>query len=221
MNFHALTIFPEMFEALTRSRIVQRSLESKLFTLQLHDLRTFAEDKHRTVDDVPFGGGAGMIMKPEPIAKAIESVTAPLTSKVRRIYLSPKGRLWNQNEAQRLLSYDHVVLLCGRYQGVDQRLIDGWIDEEISVGPYILAGGELPAMIVMESMIRLIPGVLGNEASLQGETHGQEDPEYPQYTRPRDFRGAVVPEVLLSGNHADIEKWRAQAAKNYKPKFSK
>jgi tRNA (guanine37-N1)-methyltransferase len=157
-----------------------------------------------------------MIMKPEPLVKAIETVSQLGQGSLRRIYLSPKGNVWNQEHAERLLQYDRLIFLCGRYQGVDQRVIDGWIDEEISVGPYILSGGELPAMILIDSMIRLIPGVLGNEDSLKGETLSQVDPEYPQYTRPRSFRGLEVPEPLLNGNHQVIATWRQEAAKKIK-----
>lgn len=218
MDFNILTIFPEIFSPFATSKIVSRALDKKLFQIQLHDIRDYCTDKHQSVDDVPYGGGAGMIMKPEPLVAAIEAVSKKCPGKLRRIYLTPKGSTWNQTHAKRLLAYEHLIILCGRYQGVDQRVVDGWIDEEISIGDYILAGGEIPAMVMMETMMRLIPGVLGNEASLQGETHTQENPEYPQYTRPRDFRGHLVPEVLLNGNHAEIEKWRQAEASKIKPK---
>src|SRR5688572_20279571 len=156
IRFNILTIFPEMITPLTESKIVQRAIENKLLDICCHDLREYATDKHQRVDDQPFGGGAGMIMMAEPLVNCIEDVTAKAPGTVRRIYLTPKGKPWTQAEAKRLLKYENLILLCGRYQGVDQRVIDGWIDEEISIGPYVLAGGELAAMVVTETVLRLI-----------------------------------------------------------------
>src|SRR6185436_20350878 len=179
IRFNILTIFPEMMTPLTESKIVRRAIENKLLDIGCQDLRDYAPDKHKRVDDQPYGGGAGMIMMAEPLVSCIEAVTARAQGTVRRIYLTPKGTPWTQTEAKRLLNYDNLILLCGRYQGVDQRVIDGWIDEEISIGPYVLAGGELAAMVVVETVLRLIPGVLGNDASRSQETFEQELPEYP------------------------------------------
>ncbi len=210
MDFNLLTIFPEMFSGFLKSQILRRSIAAGLFQIHIHDLREFTNDKHRSVDDTPYGGGPGMIMKPEPLVHAIESVSAKKSGTIRRIYLSPKGKLWSQTEATRLLKYENLILLCGRYQGIDQRVIDGWIDEEISIGNYILSGGEIAAMVLMETMVRQIPGVLGNQASLKQETGSDADIEPPHYTRPREFRGRVVPEILFSGNHDAIASWRQQ-----------
>jgi tRNA (guanine37-N1)-methyltransferase len=208
MRIDILTIFPQAFDLLTASKIFARGKQANKFEFFVHDLRTFATDKHRTVDDEPFGGGAGMVMKAEPLVNAIEAVTQP-DKKVQRVYLTPKGRTWSHSEARAYLDFDQVILLCGRYQGIDQRVIEGWIDDEISIGDFILSGGEIPALVVTETIVRLIPGVLGNEDSLMGETFENGLTEWPLYTRPRNFRGKSAPQVLLSGDHQAIAKWRS------------
>jgi tRNA (guanine37-N1)-methyltransferase len=215
-RFHVLTIFPQMFAALRVSKIFARAEERNMIGLEVVDIRAYSDDKHQSVDDAPYGGGPGMVMRVEPIVAAMEKVAQGISGNARRIYLSPKGRTWTQEEAKRLLAYSDVVLVCGRYEGIDQRVIDGWIDEEISAGPYILSGGELPAMMVIETMARLLPDVLGNAASLAEETVANGLPEYPHYTRPRIFRGLTVPDVLTSGDHAAIAKWRRDMAGKHK-----
>ncbi len=189
-------------------------------TIKLHNIRDYATGKHRTVDDAPYGGGAGMVMKPEPIVAAIEDVV-DTKKESRRIYFSPQGKVLKQSDLQRFQSYEQLVLLCGHYEGVDERVMEGSIDEEISIGDYVLTGGELPAMVFVDALTRLIPGVVGSEESLKEESFSSgvsTDPgsillEYPHYTRPPEFRGMKVPEVLLSGDHAKIEQWRREQAK--------
>ncbi|MDP3976063.1 MAG: tRNA (guanosine(37)-N1)-methyltransferase TrmD [bacterium] len=210
MKFHVLTLFPELFKAFQKESIIGRALRGKKVGIKMVPLRGFGLGKHRKVDDIPYGGGGGMLMSCEPLFKAFESVTAK-GKKVRSIYLTPQGRRYTQRTAERLSKYDEIILLCGHYEGVDQRVLDELIDEEISIGDYVLTGGELPAMVVMDGVIRLLPGVLGQEESHQLDSFSKAfagKREYPHYTRPAEFRGLKVPEVLLSGNHAEIEKWR-------------
>ena len=213
MDFNVLSIFPGMFQGMFDTKIITRAIDNKLFSLNVHDIRTFTTDKHHTVDDTPYGGGPGMVMKPEPLVNAIEHVEKNTAHPPYRIYLTPKGTPWTQERAQSLLTKKNLLLVCGRYRGIDQRVIDGWIDEEVSVGPFILGGGETAALVILETMIRLIPGVLGNEDSLSDETTlDQHEP--PQYTKPRVFRGHRVPEALLSGNPKLIEAWQRSLTKN-------
>ncbi len=205
-NYNIITIFPHIFESYFGESIIKRAREKKLIDINTVNLRDFTTDKHRTVDDTPFGGGAGMVMKVEPIWKAVESVRTPES---RVILFSAKGKKYTQRDAKRLSQYDNLVLICGRYEGVDERVVKNIADEEISIGDYVLTGGEIPAMVLVDSITRLIPGVLGNEESIKDESHNSEGYlEYPQYTRPEDFQGWKVPEVLLSGNHKEIEEWR-------------
>ncbi len=208
MKITILTLFPEMFSALGAS-ILGRAQKEKKLELEVVDIRDYTEDKHQKCDDYPFGGGAGMVMMAQPIGSAIEAVDPGHGA--RRIYLSPKGRTLKQEHIFRLAEEEHLVLLCGHYEGVDQRAIDLFIDEEISIGDYVLTGGELPAMVLVDCVSRYIDGVL-SPASLVDESFSDGLLEYPQYTRPVEYRGLAVPEVLRGGNHAEIDKWRHEQA---------
>lgn len=209
MKCSIITIFPEMFPGYLGESVIGRALKQGLATLECVDPRAFTTDRHRSVDDVPFGGGAGMVMKPEPLAKAIESV-GPCDKK---ILLAPAGRTFTQADAWAWSQLDHITLVCGRYEGVDERVRDTLIDDVVSIGDYVLTGGEVAAMVILDAAIRLIPGVLGNADSLAQESHGGDGLlEHPHYTRPSDWRGRKVPEVLLSGHHARIEGWRRRAS---------
>lgn len=208
MKITILTLFPEMFSALGASILGRAQKEGKL-QIEVVDIRDFTEDKHQKCDDYPFGGGAGMVMMPQPIGSAIEAVDPGHGA--RRIYLSPKGKALKQEHIFRLCEEEHLVLLCGHYEGVDQRAIDLFIDEEISIGDYVLTGGELPAMVLTDCVARYVEGVLSPE-SLVDESFSEGLLEYPQYTRPVEYRGLAVPEVLRSGNHAEIDKWRHEKA---------
>ena len=208
MKISILTLFPEMFSALNES-IIGRAQKSGKIELEIVNIRDFAEGKHKKCDDEIFGGGAGMLMMAEPIVKAVESVKTP-ESVV--IYTSPKGQTLCQSVVEDLAEEKHLVIICGHYEGVDQRAIDLCVDREISIGNYVLTGGELPAMVIADSVARYVPGVITAESLLE-ESFTGENLEYPQYTRPRIFRGLEVPEVLLSGNHAEIKKWRESHSK--------
>ena len=209
MKITVLTLFPEMFTPLQGS-IIGRALESGKLDIEIVNIRDYAENKHYKCDDYPFGGGAGMVMMPQPIGSAISAVDPDHGA--RRIYLSPKGKTFKQDMVFSLLNYEHIVLLCGHYEGVDQRVIDLYIDEEISIGDYVLTGGELPAMVVCDCLARYVDGVISTQ-SLVDETFGENGLEYPQYTRPAVYEGVAVPEVLLSGNHAEIDAWRRQKSR--------
>lgn len=212
MKIDILTIFPEMFEGPFKESIIKRAQEKKLVEIKIHDLRDWTEDKHKTVDDKPFGGGPGMIMKVEVIDKALKDLKLK-NSKV--ILLTPQGKIFKQKVAQELNKIKHIILICGHYEGFDERIREHFADEEISIGDYVLTGGEIPAMVVVDSVVRLIPGVVGNEKSTKDESFSPPAGglEYPQYTRPADYKGKKVPEVLLSGNHKEIDKWRKEQAK--------
>ncbi|MGC8794440.1 MAG: tRNA (guanosine(37)-N1)-methyltransferase TrmD [Bryobacteraceae bacterium] len=217
MIFHVLTIFPDFFRGPLDYGVLARARKSGLLEVRVHNLRDFAHDRHRTVDDRPFGGGEGMVLKPEPIFEAVESIWPERHPGRRVILLSAQGRLFNQKMARELAGYDELFLICGRYEGVDERVAQHLADEEVSIGDYVLSGGELAAAVLIDVIARLLPGVLGNEASARSESFSAEGDElaildYPQYTRPAEFRGWRVPEVLLSGNHAEIRRWRRQAA---------
>jgi tRNA (guanine37-N1)-methyltransferase len=228
--FHILTLFPEIFDGYRKSSILGKAVERGRLTLRLVDIRDFARDKHKTCDDAPYGGGAGMVLKPEPLSEALESIPSvrpvegelpavgdsgllPVTDRPRVIFLTPSGRVWNQRMAEALALEAETVLICGRYEGIDQRIVDTYVMDEISVGDYILSGGEVAAMVVIDTVARLVPGVI-KEQSLAEESLGQGLLEYPQYTRPQVFRGREVPEVLLSGNHAEIERWRYERSRD-------
>ncbi len=204
MKFTVLTIFPEMFAPFNES-ILKRAQAAELIKIELVNFRDYAESKHKNVDDIPYGGGAGMVLKPEPIYKAVNSLEK--TGKSRILLLSPQGKVFDQKAAQKLAAYDNLIFLCGHYEGFDER-IRSLADEEISLGDFVLTGGELAAMAIIDSVARLIPGVLGKANSSEYDSHSQGLLEYPQYTRPPDFQGMKVPEVLLSGHHDKIEKWR-------------
>lgn len=204
MRVDVLTIFPEIITAYASSTILGRAQNGGLLDVRAHDLRDGSSDKHRSVDDSPFGGGAGMVMKPDPIFNLVESVQPPRPI----LYLSPTGRKLDQRYAQELAQLDGFTLLCGRYEGVDERVRANLVDGEVSIGDYVLAGGELGALVVLEAVARLVPGVLGNEESANEESFSDGLLEYPHYTRPAEYRGWDVPEVLRSGNHARVERWR-------------
>lgn len=217
MQIDILTLFPAMFTGPLTESILKRAVEDELLTIGIHDIRSFATDKHRQVDDKPYGGGAGMVMMAEPIVKAIEEVTeegikGEKGQMPHRIYLSAGGKRLTQEIVEETAKHEWLLLLCGHYEGIDQRIIDGgWIDEEISIGDYVLTGGELPAMVLIDAVARKIPGVLGKEASADYDSFSTAfdgKREYPHYTRPEEFRGARVPDVLLSGHHEKIETWR-------------
>ena len=206
MKITVLTLFPEMFKALDESILGRAQKEGKI-EIRIVNIRDYTEDKHLKCDDYPFGGGAGMVMMAQPIASAIEAVDP--THRARRIYLSPKGKTLTQEKVIGLADEEELVLLCGHYEGVDQRALDLFIDEELSIGDYVLTGGELPAMVLVDCVTRYVGGVLSPESLVQ-ESFSENLLEYPHYTRPVDFRGLTVPEVLRSGNHAEIDKWRRE-----------
>ena len=209
MIIEILTLFPEMFPGPLSAGVTGRGLASGLVTLRLHNLRDYTHDRHRQVDDVPYGGGAGMVLKPEPIFEAVRA----RAGKGPVILLTPQGELLNQALVRELAGHDDLYLICGRYEGVDERVATHLVDKEISIGDYVLTGGELPAMVVIDAVSRLVAGVLGSDESPKDESFDQHLLEYPHYTRPAEFEGHPVPEVLRSGHHAEIERWRrAQAA---------
>jgi tRNA (guanine37-N1)-methyltransferase len=211
MRIDILTLFPNMFSSPLRESILGRAVEKGLIQIQTINIRDFALDKHQVVDDAPYGGGQGMVMKVEPIARAIESVKAQNPS-ARTIYLTPQGKPFHQDLARRLSGQPHLILLCGRYEGIDERVRELFIDEEISIGDYVLTGGELAAMVLVDAVSRFIPGVLGSDRSAEEDSFFNSLLEYPQYTRPVEFKGCRVPEVLLSGNHSAISLWRRREA---------
>lgn len=208
MRFDVLTLFPEMFAPVEQS-IIGRAEKNNLIELNLINFREFSKDKQKHVDDCPYGGGAGMVIKPDVIYDAYRSIVDKLDYKPKLIYLTPQGKVFNQKMARELANEKHLILLCGHYEGIDQRVLDKVVDEEISIGDYVLTGGELPAMVLIDAISRNIDGVLDDE-SLVDESFNNDLLEYPQYTRPEVFMGEKVPEVLLSGHHANIEKWRRE-----------
>ena len=203
MKFDVLTLFPEMFSALEQS-IIGKAIEKQLIEINLTNIRDFSKDKHKKVDDTPYGGGAGMIMKPDVVYDAYNSIKS---ENAKVIYMSPQGKTLNQKKVEELSKEKHLIILCGHYEGIDQRVIDKIVDEEISIGDYVLTGGEIPAMVLIDSVSRYVTGVL-NEQSIKDESFSNGLLEYPQYTRPEVFEGMKVPEILLSGHHENIEKWR-------------
>jgi tRNA (guanine37-N1)-methyltransferase len=208
MKFHILTIFPDFFDGPFRHGVVARAAEFGALDIHIHDLRNWTHDLHRTVDDRPFGGGEGMLLKPEPIFEAVESIRP---GKV--VLLSAQGRKFTQAIARELAQTDDLLLICGRYEGVDERVAEHLADDELSIGDYVLSGGELAAAVVVDAVARLLPGVVGNFESTVNESFEEGILDFPQWTRPADFRGWKAPEVLLSGNHAEIRKWRERAAR--------
>jgi tRNA (guanine37-N1)-methyltransferase len=226
MRIDILSIFPNMFSSPFGESIVKRAVQKELVTIALHDLRDWTTDVHHQVDDRPFGGGAGMVMMVEPIDKALQALKSQATStkhqtdsnnqmpKSKTILLSAKGTRYTQQKAHELATFEHLILVCGHYEGIDQRVYDHLVDEVISIGDYVLTGGELPAMVLADSIIRLIPGVVGDKASIVDESHKHPGYiEYPHYTRPAEYKGWKVPDILLSGDHAKIDAWRAENSK--------
>ncbi|MFL6277427.1 MAG: tRNA (guanosine(37)-N1)-methyltransferase TrmD [Blastocatellia bacterium] len=211
MRFDIVTIFPEIFRGVFEFGIIRRAVEAGLIEINLHDLRDYTFDRHRQVDDRPFGGGAGMVMKPEPLFRAIEAVTHA-ASDATVVMLSPQGRLLTQPVVEELAGRKQVVLICGRYEGVDERVVEQLADDEISIGDYVLSGGEIPAMVIVDAVTRLIPGALGCNESAERESFADGLLDYPHYTRPAEYRGLKVPDVLVGGHHGEIEKWRRRKA---------
>jgi len=215
VDIDILTLFPEMFQGPFSTGIFKRAIDHGLVSINLHNIRDYTHDKHHTADDYAYGGGAGMILKPEPIFEAVESIETDIkqgAGNLPIILLTPQGRLFSQQIAHELSRYRHLILICGRYEGVDERVAEHLVTGEISIGDYVLGGGELAAMVVVDAVVRLLPGVLGSEASLQDDSHVAGLLEYSQYTRPAVYREWSVPEVLLSGNHAQVSKWRREQA---------
>lgn len=208
MKFNIISLFPDIFNSFLTESLMAKALERGLIQVEVTTPRDFATDRHRTADDRPYGGGPGMVMKPTPMAEAIDSISAGSQVKPWRIFLSPSGSKLTQAKATELVDKKHLLLICGRYEGLDQRVIDLLVDEEISVGDYVVNGGEVPAMIILEAVSRLVPGFMGKEESATEESHQGGLLEYPHYTRPVEFRGLAVPEVLLSGHHQEVAKWR-------------
>jgi tRNA (guanine37-N1)-methyltransferase len=207
MLFDIVTIFPELFTSPFQDGILRRAINSRKISVHLHNIRDYATDKHKMTDDRPFGGGEGMVMKPEPLISTLEDVQRE-GPRGHVILLTPRGKTYRQDMAERLVEYPRLILVCGRYEGVDERVAGCCVDEEISIGDFILTGGELAAMVVVDSVTRLIPGVLGSEDSAKNDTFSRGLLKHPQYTRPREYRGMDVPDVLLSGDHAEIEQYR-------------
>ncbi len=207
MKFDILTLFPEMFEPLKTS-VIGKAVQKEQITINLINIRDFSKDKHKKVDDTPYGGGAGMVMKPDVVYSAYQSVEKQ-SQKAKVIYMSPQGKTLNQQKVEELSKESHLIILCGHYEGIDQRVLDKIVDEEISIGDYVLTGGEIPAMVLIDSVSRYVEGVL-NQESIQEESFSNGMLEYPQYTRPEVFEGESVPEILLSGHHEKIDRWRKQ-----------
>jgi tRNA (guanine37-N1)-methyltransferase len=223
MQFEVFTLLPEVFPPYLESSILQRARQRGLIEVRIHDIRAHARDKHHTTDDTPYGGGGGMVMKPEPVFEAVESILGPRIASqpffgsaqdepVPVILLTPQGRVFDQRVAEELARYERIALLCGRYEGVDERIREHLATDEISIGDYVLTGGELPALMVIDAVSRLIPGVLGDPEGAADDSHSMGLLEYPHYTRPPEFRGWKVPDVLLSGDHGRIEKWHREQA---------
>jgi len=209
MQFDVFTLLPEVFPPYLDSSILQRARQNRLIDVRVHNIRDYAHDKHHTTDDTPYGGGGGMVMKPEPMFEAVESILGR-EADCPVILLTPQGRVFSQTVAAELSRHERIALLCGRYEGVDERIRQHLVTDEISIGDYVLTGGELPALILIDAVSRLLPGVLGDPTGAEDDSHASGLLEYPHYTRPPEFRGDGVPEVLLSGDHAKIEKWRRE-----------
>ncbi|RFA37774.1 tRNA (guanosine(37)-N1)-methyltransferase TrmD [Virgibacillus dokdonensis] len=210
MHIDILTLFPEMFTGVMESSILKKAQDKNKFTYQLVNFREYAQNKHQKVDDYPYGGGAGMVLTPQPIFDAVEAVKKERSSKPRVILMCPQGETFTQKKAEELVQEDHLIFICGHYEGFDERIRTHLVNDEISIGDYVLTGGELGAMVVMDSVIRLLPNVLGNEASAPQDSFSSGLLEHPHYTRPAEFRGMKVPEVLLSGDHGKIAAWRKE-----------
>ena len=211
MRIDVLTLFPEMFRVPFSTGIFKRAVDNGLVSINLYNIRDYTHDRHHTADDYSYGGGPGMVLKPEPVFEAVEAIEKD-TGEATVILLTPQGRLFSQQVARELSSHSHVILICGHYEGVDERVREHLATDEISIGDYVLTGGEFPAMVVIDAMVRLIPGVLGSEESPVNDSHASGLLEYPQYTRPAVYRGWSVPDILLSGDHARIARWRQEQA---------
>lgn len=210
MKCDILTLFPHVVEAYLDESILKRARNKGLLNVSVHNIRDFTTDKHRVVDDIPYGGGRGMLLKPEPIFRALDHLKSD-NEPLKVVYLTPEGRVFSQSVAQEFAEEQHrLVFICGRYEGIDERVRIALVDDEVSIGDYILTGGELAALVLIDASVRLIPGVLGDDLSKEEESFSQGTLEYPQYTRPREYRGLAVPEVLLSGNHRRIEEWKKE-----------
>lgn len=214
-NIDVMTLFPEIFSLTMEIGVIGRAVKNKIVDLECHQIRDFSKDKHRRVDDYPFGGGEGMIMMAEPIFQTFEHIKITRQKTPYLIMMSPKGKVLNQEIINRIRNFQDIAILCGRYEGIDQRLIDEIVDEEISIGNYVLTGGELPALVFLDTIIRTLPGVLSSEKSFENESHYNNTLEHPQYTRPRIWHNKKVPEVLFSGNHKEIENWKKQNSFKY------
>ena len=216
-----MTLFPEMCEAFLSESIIGRARKKGIIEIKCHQIRDFAYDKHKRVDDTPYGGGKGMLMLAEPIYECFENICSERGKRPMLIYMSPKGQILNQNIAKNLKNFDNVAILCGHYEGVDQRVLDEIVDMQISIGDYVLTGGEIPALVLADTVVRLVPGVLSENVCFEEESHYDGLLEHPQYTKPYNWRGKTVPDVLLSGHHANIEKWKHEQAlietKKYRP----
>ncbi len=214
-NIDVMTLFPEIFSLTMEIGVIGRAVKNKIVDLECHQIRDFSKDKHRRVDDYPFGGGEGMIMMAEPIFQTFEHIKITRQKTPYLIMMSPKGKVLDQEIINRIRNMKDIAILCGRYEGIDQRLIDEIVDEEISIGNYVLTGGELPALVFLDTIIRTLPGVLSSEKSFENESHYNNTLEHPQYTRPRIWHNKKVPEVLFSGNHKEIENWKKQNSFKY------
>jgi tRNA (guanine37-N1)-methyltransferase len=212
MQFEVFTLLPEVFPPYLESSILQRARQRGLIDVRIRNIRDYTHDRHHTTDDTPYGGGGGMVMKPEPVFEAVESVLGTPLPPIPLILLTPQGRVFTQRVAEDLTRHERIALLCGRYEGVDERIREHLVTDEISVGDYVLTGGELPALLLIDAVSRLIPGVLGDPTGAEDDSHSMGLLEYPHYTRPPEFRGWKAPEILLSGDHAKIEKWRREQA---------
>jgi tRNA (guanine37-N1)-methyltransferase len=212
VRFDLVTIFPRLFDGPLGEGIVRRAVERGIVDVHVRDLRDYTVDRHRSVDDLSYGGGPGMVFKPEPLFTAVDAIRAECGEPDAIILTSPQGRVFTQAEAERLAGLAHVVVLCGRYEGVDERVRESLATDELSIGDYVLTGGELPALVMLDAVVRLLPGAVGDEASVEQESFTSGLLDYPHYTRPAEFRGLRVPEILLSGHHADIRRWRLRAA---------
>lgn len=210
MNFYVLTLFPEMVQNSLNHSIIKRAVQNKIINIQCIDIRDFSENKHKQVDDYAYGGGAGMVIKPEPVYNAYLSIKEKVKPNTKVIYMTPQGKVFNQKIAKKLTEEEDIILLCGHYEGIDERVIEEIVTDEISIGDFILTGGEIPAITLIDAVSRLLPNVLGKEESYINESFSENLLEYPNYTRPFEFNGRKVPEMLLSGNHRNIENWKKQ-----------
>ncbi|NSL51205.1 tRNA (guanosine(37)-N1)-methyltransferase TrmD [Calidifontibacillus erzurumensis] len=212
MKIDILTLFPDMFTGVFNQSILKKAQERNIVSYHVHNFRDFSKDKHQKVDDYPYGGGAGMVLTPQPIFDAVQHLTSNKNNKTRIILMCPQGETYTQKKAEELAKEDHLIFICGHYEGYDERIREHLVTDELSIGDYVLTGGELASMVIIDSVVRLLPGVLGNEESARLDSYSSGLLEHPHYTRPADYKGMKVPEVLLSGNHKKIEEWRAKEA---------